>query len=512
MPSKSQLLNSLASLEAKAQKLAQTKEKSFETSLREHLNDREELCQRRYELVKGSSTPTAEELKGYSGPTAKVGSKGIPLFWLNVLLGHVLRRGLYLEKDKNGKAIRMREETTQITWKDGHSLLEKEVSSSKKVKKETTQTILKDVHSLLVKEVSSSKKVKKAKKGKKGSAIEDEEAKKGKKSKKGAALEDEEVSVLEGPKKYKAAPSFFRFFLPSPGASGKKNGMPSLDPTALDPTAEEEASMLPFKEDEESEEEEDEGYGSDASGEVHIKKAPQAETLRKQKDAETLELLVKRVIPRAVHLYLESPMQMVVHALQGVQGKMDDLALRYKTEKWQAMKVEYVGLQELADERRKLLEKGASEGGPTSVPNFWLRALRSQDSIVHAVAARDEKLLACLADVRMVWDWSRLPSLDNPRRTAVLELHFLPNPYVSNEVLRKSYTFTCVEGSIRRLALSKGEVLDPPMWQEGKDLTVRPPLSKGSSSKPRPAPSFFCIFKKGASRQAFNITGVKSFC
>ena len=49
------------------------------------------------------------------------------------------------------------------------------------------------------------------------------------------------------------------------------------------------------------------------------------------------------------------------------------------------------------------------------------------------------------------------------------------------------------------------EVLQPPEWEEGNDLTVK----VGADGKPRQAATFFALFerKKGALRLAFNIPG-----
>ena len=95
----------------------------------------------------------------------------------------------------------------------------------------------------------------------------------------------------------------------------------------------------------------------------------------------------------------------------------------------------------------------------------------------------------------------------------VVELHFLPgNPYFKTPVLRKRYVFSSLGGSIRRLSqLQSAEVLDNgPAWEEGRDLTVKPAIGGGggtSVATTRPAASFFALFKKGASRHAFGITG-----
>jgi hypothetical protein len=50
----------------------------------------------RFELLTGKSQPSEEEMAGYTGTSAAAGggkgAKGVPFFWLNVLLGHVSAR------------------------------------------------------------------------------------------------------------------------------------------------------------------------------------------------------------------------------------------------------------------------------------------------------------------------------------------------------------------------------------------------------------------------------------
>jgi hypothetical protein len=82
-----------------------------------------------------------------------------------------------------------------------------------------------------------------------------------------------------------------------------------------------------------------------------------------------------------------------------------------RTAKWAASTEADAQEQALLDERRDALTKAPvsvrCKGGPpattTTIPLFWLRALRASESACLSVARRDERALAALADVRLKW-------------------------------------------------------------------------------------------------------------
>ena len=80
-----------------------------------------------------------------------------------------------------------------------------------------------------------------------------------------------------------------------------------VDPTALDADDDDDAEDEEHFEDMD-EDEEVEGLvmgGSDSRAAA----AARAAVMRKERDGEMMELLVKQVVPRAVHLYFNGPMQ-----------------------------------------------------------------------------------------------------------------------------------------------------------------------------------------------------------
>jgi hypothetical protein len=88
--------------------------------------------------------------------------------------------------------------------------------------------------------------------------------------------------------------------------------------------------------------------------------------------------------------------------------------------------------------------------------------------------------------------------------TGTLELTFSANPYFTNTKLAKKYTYRKLTSRVHPGIAIVASEAEPVSWQAGRDLTVK---QAPEGAKPRPAASFFCLFKKGAVRRAFNITG-----
>ncbi|GIL99448.1 hypothetical protein Vretimale_4580 [Volvox reticuliferus] len=138
---------------------------------------------------------------------------------------------------------------------------------------------------------------------------------------------------------------------------------------------------------------------------------------------------------------------------------MDAMAADLKRGEWEAWVAHMEEVNKLTARRRTLLvgPAGAS-GGKLSIPAFWLRALRSVPYGSLLVQHRDERALSYLADIRLSWDMSRMPSPEAPHRRVDLELEFLPNPYFSNHVLRKCFTFHAPGGSLNRMWVASVKV------------------------------------------------------
>lgn len=78
-------------------------------------------------------------------------------------------------------------------------------------------------------------------------------------------------------------------------------------------------------------------------------------------------------------------------------------------------------------------EKEAEEGdAPKGIPNFWLTALENLSTVSEAITERDSEVLQYLKDIRMEY-------LSTPGFELIFE--FSENPYLSNQVLTKTYHY-----------------------------------------------------------------------
>ncbi|XP_015755298.1 PREDICTED: nucleosome assembly protein 1-like 1 [Acropora digitifera] len=82
------------------------------------------------------------------------------------------------------------------------------------------------------------------------------------------------------------------------------------------------------------------------------------------------------------------------------------------------------------------------------IPEFWLTALKNVDTLADMIQEHDEPILKHLQDIRVVFTGpdSMVDTTQYPQPTPmgfVLEYHFSPNPFFTNNVLTKSYKMKC---------------------------------------------------------------------
>ncbi len=87
------MLKELQTLQERASAVDEERARSLDEALEEHLQERESVLTRRFELVSGREEPDDSELASFNGPRtcgeSRGAGKGLPCFWLNVLLSHV---------------------------------------------------------------------------------------------------------------------------------------------------------------------------------------------------------------------------------------------------------------------------------------------------------------------------------------------------------------------------------------------------------------------------------------
>ncbi|CAK8535931.1 unnamed protein product [Lathyrus sativus] len=130
--------------------------------------------------------------------------------------------------------------------------------------------------------------------------------------------------------------------------------------------------------------------------------------------------------------------------------------------------------------------KAAEEKG---VPNFWLTALKTHETLAGEITERDEEALKYLKDIK----WCKI---NNPKGFK-LDFHFDSNPYFRNSVLTKTYHM--IEDDDPILEKSIGTIIE---WNLGKCLTqkvLKKKPKKGSKNdkpiiKTEKCESFFNFF------------------
>lgn len=167
-----------------------------------------------------------------------------------------------------------------------------------------------------------------------------------------------------------------------------------------------------------------------------------------------------------------------VVALQEIQAQHDELEKSFFEEK-AALEARYQKLYEPLYSKRYEIVNGVTEvegitaeanetkvsaednkGDEKGVPEFWLSAMKMNETLSMQITERDEDALKFLQDIK----WSKI---DNPKGFK-LEFLFDTNPYFKNTVLTKTYHM--IEDDEPILERAIGTEIE---WHTGKNLTQK---------------------------------------
>ncbi|EHH66509.1 NAP-1-related protein [Macaca fascicularis] len=95
-------------------------------------------------------------------------------------------------------------------------------------------------------------------------------------------------------------------------------------------------------------------------------------------------------------------------------------------------------------------KKDEEKEDPKGIPEFWLTVFKNVDLLSDMVQEHDEPILKHLKDIKVKFSDAGQPM------SFVLEFHFEPNEYFTNEVLTKTYRMRCQ--------------ID---WKKGKNVTLK---------------------------------------
>ncbi|KAI1148045.1 nucleosome assembly protein [Nemania diffusa] len=210
---------------------------------------------------------------------------------------------------------------------------------------------------------------------------------------------------------------------------------------------------------------------------------------------------------------LPAPVRQRVEALRTLQAQQDQVAARFRKavrdleEKF--LKEAY---QPLFDRRFAIVNgvvshsgaydphssAGHGAGGPAGIPDFWLGALRRHRGVALTITPRDEDALRHLVDVCLDY----VAEEGGGREGFQLSFHFGPNPYFTNDVLRKTFFYR----ADKRTGVREPECVrvDRICWMPGHDFSMalerrqrRDKRTKQTRVTQAPVPSdtFFNFFK-----------------
>lgn len=116
------------------------------------------------------------------------------------------------------------------------------------------------------------------------------------------------------------------------------------------------------------------------------------------------------------------------------------------------------------------------------IPEFWLTALKNVDTLADMIQEHDEPILKHLQDIRVVFTGpdSMVDTTQYPQPTPmgfVLEYHFSPNAFFTNNVLTKSYKMKCEPDEDDPFAFEGPEIVSASGchidWKKGKNVTQK---------------------------------------
>ena len=119
--------------------------------------------------------------------------------------------------------------------------------------------------------------------------------------------------------------------------------------------------------------------------------------------------------------------------------------------------------EETEASKTEAAEEAKADENMAGIPEFWLSAMKNQESLAELITDRDEPVLKVLTDVRMEY-------LERPGFRLIFE--FAENDFFTNKIITKTYFYQEESGYGGEFIYdhAEGDKID---WKAGKDLTVR---------------------------------------
>eukprot|EP01114_Cavostelium_apophysatum_P012661 TRINITY_DN288_c0_g1_i5.p3 TRINITY_DN288_c0_g1~~TRINITY_DN288_c0_g1_i5.p3 ORF type:complete len:407 (-),score=169.52 TRINITY_DN288_c0_g1_i5:33-1253(-) len=215
--------------------------------------------------------------------------------------------------------------------------------------------------------------------------------------------------------------------------------------------------------------------------------------LSKEAQAELLPVLQQKLdtlIGKSSGYFESLPksVQIKVQALKHLQAKADDFDTEYRKEV-AALEEKYKNLKDPLLNRRADIVSGSepTEDELSSVkpeekieikseekkeevkgiPEFWLGAMSHHPQFAEMIMENDRPILAHLKDIKV----SNVEGEEAGSPSFVLEFHFAPNEYFTEEVLKKTY-YLKEDHELHEVIFDSVKATEI-NWKEGKNVTVK---------------------------------------
>uniref|UniRef100_A0A8C0Q3Z4 Nucleosome assembly protein 1 like 1 n=9 Tax=Laurasiatheria TaxID=314145 RepID=A0A8C0Q3Z4_CANLF len=179
--------------------------------------------------------------------------------------------------------------------------------------------------------------------------------------------------------------------------------------------------------------------------------------------------------------YIESLPRVVkrrVNALKNLQVKCAQIEAKFY-EEVHDLERKYAVLYQPLFDKEELKEKAKIEDekkdeekeDPKGIPEFWLTVFKNVDLLSDMVQEHDEPILKHLKDIKVKFSDAGQPM------SFVLEFHFEPNEYFTNEVLTKTYRMRSEPDDSDPFSFDGPEIMGCTGcqidWKKGKNVTLK---------------------------------------
>uniref|UniRef100_A0A8C5XK58 Nucleosome assembly protein 1 like 1 n=1 Tax=Microcebus murinus TaxID=30608 RepID=A0A8C5XK58_MICMU len=179
--------------------------------------------------------------------------------------------------------------------------------------------------------------------------------------------------------------------------------------------------------------------------------------------------------------YIESLPRVVkrrVNALKNLQVKCAQIEAKFY-EEVHDLERKYAALYQPLFDKEELKEKAKIEEekkdeekeDPKGIPEFWLTVFKNVDLLSDMVQEHDEPILKHLKDIKVKFSDAGQPM------SFVLEFHFEPNEYFTNEVLTKTYRMRSEPDDSDPFSFDGPEIMGCTGcqidWKKGKNVTLK---------------------------------------